>query len=107
MKSQLMIFYVNLSDLVVHVQLQAVYGPRLLRIEPADQFLYVVHEASPVFGSGVGQGDGVLHYLTLWELSRWEEVFHSYRRWISLNCRCTFFLFGLFLLVCNLFKTIL
>ena len=78
----------NLSDLIVHVQLQAIYGPRLLRIEPADQFLYCLTSApaaSPVFGSGVRQGDGVLHYLTLWELSRWEEVLHSYCRWVRLN----------------------
>ena len=98
------LFKVNLSDLVVHVQLQAIYGPRFLRIEPVDQILYCLrsaHDVSPVFGSGVGQGDGVFHNLTLWELSRWEEVFHSYRRWVCLNCSCTFFLFGLFLLVCS------
>ena len=52
---------VDLSDLIVHVQLQPIYGPSLLRIEPEDRFTaLIIHVVSPVFGSGVRQGDGVL-----------------------------------------------
>ena len=51
---------VDLSDLIVHVQLQPIYGPSLLRIEPEDRFTALINVVSPVFGSGVRQGDGVL-----------------------------------------------
>merc|ERR1719341_2123903 len=83
--SRLSVSLRRLSDLIVHIQLQAIYGPRLLRIEP-------------VFGSGVRLSNWVLHYLTLWELAGWEKVFYRYRWWICLDCSTLLLFVGLFLL---------
>ena len=94
----------NLSDLIVHVQLQAIYGPRLLRIEPVVQtvtklLIQCEHDVvSPVFGSGVRLGNWVVHYLTLRELARWEKVFDRYRGRICLDCGPLLLFVGLFLL---------